>query len=155
MQTITSPEIRSSSKASGPTYRVREFLRDEQFILATVRPDLASSPTIVELLDGRKALIRARLLRHAAATRPVAKAFKVKYEENAEKILQQLKAVSEFLDQWRVEIAESGLAEDGEPMAVREEFVEFLLHYGIDSREPEIPRVALNRFLDEWGHRWF
>jgi len=62
--------------------------------------------------------------------------------------------VLNYLTVWQQELSKNGLAHGGTPMAVREEFVSFLLNYKLDRRQDEIPQGAMCKFLDEWSHRW-
>jgi hypothetical protein len=66
----------------------------------------------------------------------------------------RFRQVVEYIDAHRDALTEAGLARDGEPIAVREEFVGWLLSCDLEASRREIPESALTRFLDEWGHRW-
>ena len=82
------------------------------------------------------------------------KLFVGKYGREAETAYRfRFRLVLKFLETWRAEILQSGLADGARPMAVREEFVDYLLKYQLDPTQNAIPKSALRRFLDEWGHR--
>ena len=82
------------------------------------------------------------------------KLFESKYGREAETAYRErFQLVLKFLETWRTEIVESGLADGTRPMAVREEFVDYLLKYRLDRTQTSLPRSVIRRFLDEWGHR--
>lgn len=137
-------------------YRCRDFIDDEQRLIAAVgERGLGPALTIADV-DGRKLVIPLEPLRDAAgAKHDAAAVFSEKYGGAAgSTCYSRFRLVLDFLDERREEILDAGLADEGEPCAVREEFVRYLLNCDIDEKRKRIPADALYRFLDEWGLRW-
>ena len=136
-------------------YTTRHFLEDEQSLLATS----ALGPKTLKCLDGPDGRLlplptdplRQAMTREAAASR----CFEVHYGAwGASEHERRFRQVVEYIDTHRGELAEAGLAREGEAIAVREEFVGWLLSCDVEASRREIPESALRRFLDEWGTRW-
>jgi len=137
-------------------YAVREFLDDQHRVIRAVGSDLGMPQPILQDPDGRSFFIHTALLRSTGAGRRAAvQLFREKYGPAARSALLRFKLVVDFLNRWQREIARSGFADDGQPMAVREEFLRYLLRYRLQPGNPQIPRSAIIEFLDDWGHRWF
>ena len=107
----------------------------------------------IQLIDGRMHVVRPDLaLKVGMDTQR--ELFVTKYGRGPETAYRsRFLLVLRFIETWQGEIRQSDLADGAEPMAVREEFVDFLLNYQLDAMQEAIPRSALRRFLDEWGHR--
>ena len=130
-------------------YTIRHFLEDEQRLLSTS----ALGPKTLKSLDrpeGRLLPLPTAPLRQAMTReRAASRCFELRDHER------RFRQVVEYIDAHRSELAEAGLVRrDGETLAVREEFVGWLLSCDIEASRPEIPESALRRFLDEWGTRW-
>jgi len=154
----TAPTVIESSRMDpNVVYPVREFLDDQHRIVVSVRYDLRTpQQPFLQDPDGRSFLIHTRLLGSAGAARHATpQLFKDKYGPTAKSALLRFKLVVDFLNCWQREITWSGFADEGQPMAVREEFLRYLLRYRVHPQHPRIPEFAIGEFLDEWGHRWF
>jgi hypothetical protein len=125
-------------------------------LLSRARSELLFPAGPIEDLDGRMLVIQpALLLESARAGGYGAGAFSRKYGPGPGAArLTRFRLVLEFLLESQAEISDAGLACSREPMMIREEFVRFLLNWHLEPRQRRIPRIALSRFLDEWGHRW-
>ena len=146
-ETGPDPEVR---------YSARHFLEDEQRLLAATHPTASSPLHYVDLPDGRllplptDPLRRAMMARHDAAA-----CFSTKYgQELGEEHERRFRAVLDYVESHCGELMEAGLACEGEPIAVREEFLDYLLNCRVEPTPHRIPGSVLGRFLDEWGHRW-
>jgi hypothetical protein len=136
-------------------YTARHFLEDEQQLLAGT--EQAESPLrCLDRPDGRLLPLPTDPLRQAMTTRgEAARCFSVKYgAERGTERERRFRLVLDYVDTHRDELMEAGLASEGEPLAVREEFLDYLLRCRVDSTLRTIPSSALTQFLDEWGHRW-
>ena len=137
-------------------YPVREFLDDQHQVIRAAGGDLRRSQPILQDPDGRSFFIHTAFLKSTGvARRAAARIFKEKYGSAARSVLLRFKLVVDFLNYWQREITRSGFAQDGQPIAVREEFLRYLLAYRVHPGNPRIPRSAIVEFLDDWGHRWF
>lgn len=132
-------------------YSVRHFLEDERRLLAT--SELASRLQCVDRPDGRLLPLPTDPLRRAmTCAADASRCFEARYgARSGGEHERRFRLVVEYIDGHRDELAEAGLASGGETIAVREEFVGWLLSSDVES---SIPESALTRFLDEWGHRW-
>jgi len=115
------------------TYAVPARLR--RTAAPTRRPDLLET---IEVIDGRLVVVHPGLRLAPAGT--------------ADRT--RVNLVLDYLKNRQSELVENGLARCGEPLAVREEFVSYLLNYKLDTLQEEIPQGAMCKFLDEWSHRW-
>lgn len=155
--------LRGHVPSSGPPagadpnipYSVTDFLRDQERLIPDAGTQ-AHRPHVVELSDGRMLVIHARLLQETVdEDHEPGHVFSERYGCGGDiSHLSRFRLVLEFLNHWREEISNSGLGDEGEPMEVREELVDYLLRYSVDPQHPEIPRCALTRLLDELGTRW-
>ena len=133
-------------------YPVRHFLEDERRLLAT--SDRATGALLcVDRPDGRLLPLPTDPLRQAMTSAARAsRCFERRYgARSGSEHEQRFRLVVEYIDTHRDELRAAGLASAGEPIAVREELVAWLLSCDV---EDSIPESALTRFLDEWGHRW-
>jgi len=155
----TQPEQRTPAKRTakqpGPhiAYSVSAFVDDHRKILSKTPHPLADFSATIQLIDGRMHVVRPDLALKVGMDAQ-RKLFESKYGREAETAYRlRFHQVLDFLETWRTEVLQSGLADGARPMAVREEFVEYLLKYPLDRTQTGIPKSALRRFLDEWGHR--
>jgi len=124
-------------------YSVTAFIGDQRQLLSMTGFRTTEHPETVDVIDGRLIVVHQDLRRAH------------KYGSGAEPGDRcRFNRVLNYLATWQLELLKSGLARGGKPMAVREEFVSYLLHYKLDTLQEEIPRGAMHKFLDEWSHRW-
>ena len=137
-------------------YRCRDFVDDEQRLIAAIGKKGLGLAQIIADVDGRKLVIPLEPLRDAAgAEQDAARIFFEKYGGAAgSTCYSRFRLVLDFIDERREEILDAGLADEGHPCAIREEFVRYLLNCDVDEKHERIPADALYRFLDEWGLRW-
>lgn len=156
---VTEPEQSKSpdrmSRQLGPNvaYSVSAFVDDHRELLSKTAHPLSDFSATIQLLDGRMHVVRPNLaLKVGKDTQR--KLFERKYGREAETAYRErFQLVLKFLETWREEILQNGLADDARPMAVREEFVDYLLKYRLDPTQTSLPKSAIRRFVDEWGHR--
>jgi hypothetical protein len=136
-------------------YPVHDFLDDQQRLLGTGQTSRGAA-TGFEDLDGPLHVVHTRRLRTALASDDIPAPFHDKYGDSQEQTYcARCERVVRFLERWRGEIVQSGLAVSrDDPLAVREDFLNFLLNYETAPGETAIPADALTGFLDQWGHRW-
>jgi hypothetical protein len=135
-------------------YSTSTFLDDLGRLLTALGSDAANLPCTIPCVDGRLILLQAELLSDLPSdTRRVVFARKYGAEEGTTHG-HLVQAVLDFLAASRAELVNVGLATDRGELAVREEFVEYLLSPEVSSPSGDIPTGAILRFLDEWGHRW-
>jgi hypothetical protein len=140
----------------GFRYRIKDFLDDERRLIAAGGECPSTDELIVEGLEGRLLVVDAGRLSQALAQDDASASFLEKYgdDQNAARRRRCL-LVIDFLLRWRDEIVECGLASQAnDPLAVREEFIDFLLNYDVTLESDPLPERALTAFLDQWGHRW-
>jgi hypothetical protein len=135
------------------SYDIEDFLDDQRRL---VRGTCVAKDTIVDELEGRLRVIDTERLEQALQSDSATETFHEKYgDEPDEAHCQRCRRVVTFLRQWHREIVRSGLAAgQGSSLAVREEFLEYLLRCSEDVTEPALSVNALTRFLDAWSHRW-
>ena len=136
-------------------YSVSDFLDDQRRILEAVTPGSGRRPCTVDRLEGRMIVMRAPHLSTDSETRQVARgALQEKYGNNAEPVLQRLAMVQDFLDESYPRMVYAGLVQVADNAEVCQEFLAYLLNTRINPTRPGLPEDTLDRFLDEWGHRW-
>lgn len=136
------------------SYQLGDFLDDQRRVMSLTGWRVAFSQDPVELVDGRIRKVYALLLRNALMEYDATKVFFEKYGyEPGECHVCRFSLVLDFLNNHHEELAESGLADEGEPIAILEDFLDYLLKYPIDSKSAKIPSYALIQFLDGWGHK--
>ena len=137
-------------------YALHDFLDDQHRLLSPAKPHLPFSGHTIETLDGRMLVIHlASLLEAARAREHATRVFVQKYGPAAgASRFSRFCLVLDFLGNSHAEISNSGLAENREPIAIREEFVRYLLDWKVGPKQRRLPKSALSRFLDDWGHRW-
>ena len=148
-----SPERMARQPGPHVAYSVSAFVDDHRKLLSKTSHPLSDFSATIQLIDGRMHVVHPDLaLKVGMDTQR--KLFASKYGREGETAYRErFHLVLKFLETWRVEILQSGLADGAEPMAVREEFVDYLLKYRLDRTQTGIPRSAIRLFLDEWGHR--
>jgi hypothetical protein len=135
-------------------YFLDSFLDDLGRVECEAAADGAHLPRTIPLIDGRLHVVRTGIVREVARDRRQA-VFSRKYGPAAEALYRhRFEAIVDFVATRRSELLKAGLAEERDGFAVREEFVEFLLRPDASGTWGEIPKSAILRFLDEWGHRW-
>ena len=135
-------------------YSRLQFLDDCCRLSDTSDKQVPQRPRTIGLIDGRMNVVDLRLARRSSQVEQ-RRLFVRKYGSRVGSAFYfRFRLVLEFLDAYRCEACESDLATSEPSMAVREEFVDYLLRCPLDAHHKEIPKHALRRFLDEWGHRW-
>lgn len=135
-------------------YSVAGFVGDQRRLLDRTGLGEADSPETVELIDGRLIVVHPRL-RLGPKLTELRESFVCKYgflEERAYR--SRFVLVLRFLAATQPELVKNALAQGDEPIAVREEFLSFLLNYRLRTQQKEIPQGAVRSFLDLWSHRW-
>jgi hypothetical protein len=140
----------------GRTYRVDDFLDDQQRIISASRRRSSALKTTVEVIDGRLGLVYTDRLRSALEREECIKAFGEKYGVGSRAAHHcRFLRVIDFLERCHEQIVDCDLgAEEQGLLKIREELLGFLLNYDIGPETAEIPASALGQFLDQWGHRW-
>ncbi len=144
------------TKAVSPNihYSISAFIADQRRLLSRTRFGTTDFPETVDLVDGRLIVVHAGL-RLAPNVPDLREPFTREYGREVESAYRfRFILVLKFLAAWQPELVKSALAQGHEPMAVREEFVSFLLKYKLRVQQTEIPQGVLRAFLDEWSHRW-
>jgi hypothetical protein len=136
-------------------YSARHFLEDGQRLLAKSQPTCGTL-RCVDRPDGRLLPLPTDPLRRAmTASREGEACFSSRYgEELGEEHAQRFRLVLDYVESHCDELTDAGVACAGEPIAVREEFLDYLLNCRVEPARRSIPANALARFLDEWGLRW-
>jgi len=145
------PGAAASLRAARPapvSYPVPEFLEDQRRLLPGEVP--WSGP--IHRPEGRLLQVDARRCRrhlHGAW-----RWFSRRYGRSLGAVrLERFAKVVDFLDEHRDELERADLVRGGGPLAVREEFLSYLLAFPTGADAMRIPPFAIRRFLDEWGHR--
>lgn len=129
-------------------YSVRCFIDDQNRLL----PDHAPWPGVIVRPDGRLLLVDARRCRSRLGAAPRGFARRYGRRLGAARI-ERFALVVDFLEEHRSELVRAGLVAEGDPPAVREEFLQFLLDCRTGPNALRLPPVLIRRFHDEWGHR--
>lgn len=151
------PCLRSTPGDPNMRYPVADFLDDQRRVAAAAKHlDLEDRDTI-PTVDGCMRVIHAAVLREALDLTEVARAFARKYPGSAGRgRLRRFALVVDFLCDRCQQIVHCGIGEEERSsLTVRDELLDFLLEYPVDPEADELPSSALDRFVDEWGHRWF
>jgi hypothetical protein len=135
-------------------YSVRRFVRDEAHLLASCAEGSRYPPASIELPDGRLLPVPTDPLIEVLSASIDALRDGGSAAEVTADHLERIRLVIEFLQHHERDLMDAGLASPGDALAVREEFLDYLLNCDVEPDESSIPSSALNRFLDEWGHRW-
>jgi hypothetical protein len=137
-------------------YSVRHFLDDEARLLSIAESGADAFPDCIDVPDGRLLPFPAHPLREAIESEGSASdTFSRKYgPELGADHLERFRLVLEFIASHQSEMRAAGVAEVGETLAIREEFLDYLLNCDLHSGASRIPDTVLGRFLDEWGTRW-
>ena len=135
-------------------YSVTAFVGDQRRLLDRTGLGAAGFPETVELIDGRLVVVHPRL-RLGPNLTELRESFVCKYGFLDEKAYRsRFVLVLRFLAALQPELVKNALAQGHEPIAVREEFLSFLLNYRLRKQQKEIPQGAVRSFLDVWSHRW-
>ena len=136
------------------TYPVRTFVDDHRQLLCRQDPRAKELASVREFIDGRWLAVRPTLRfdLDAPGTREL---FVRKYGPDAESSFRsRFDLVLKFLADYEIELAKNGLAQGRAPMAVREEFIDYLLQYRLGEKQRQIPEAALRLYLDELERSW-
>lgn len=151
------PCLRSTPGDPNTRYPVADFLDDQRRVAAAAKHlDLAERDT-VSTIDGCMRIVHAGVLREALDSPSVKRAFARKYPGPAAAgRLRRFALVVDFLYDRGAEIVRCGVGEaESSSLSVRDELLDFLLDCRVDPKTDRLPPQALERFVDEWGHRWF
>ena len=136
------------------SYPVRTFVEDHRQLLCRHDPRAKDLASIREFIDGRWLAVRPTL-RFDLDTQGMRDFFASKYGPDSESSFRsRFDLVLRFLADYEVELAKNGLAQGRAPMAVREEFIEYLLQYRLGQKQRQIPEAALRLYLDELERNW-
>jgi len=149
------PLRRSQPASPSPKrYFLASFLDDLHRLASDVAPDVSHLPRTIPVIDGRLHVVPAGVFREVVRERRQA-VFARKYGPADEALYRhRFQSILDFLAAQRRELLSVGLAEERNDLAVREEFVEYLLRLDPGDPSGRIPKSAILGFLDEWGHRW-
>ena len=125
------------------SYSVTAFIGDQRQLLSRTGFRATDHPETVDVIDGRMIVVHPDLRRAPKHGSRADTACRCRFH-----------LVLNYLATWRLELLKNGLAHRAKPLAVREEFVSYLLNYKLDTLQEEIPQGAMRKFLDEWSHRW-
>lgn len=135
-------------------YPRMQFLDDGRRLSDTGAHHALQRARTIDPVDGRMNVVDLRLA-HRSGRIEQQRLFVRKYGSRVgSACYERFRLVLEFLDAYQSQACESGLASSEQGMAVREECLDYLLGCPLNAHPEEIPRHALRRFLDEWGHRW-
>jgi hypothetical protein len=149
---------RAGGSRNGPcpdlSYSLSSFLEDQHRLLSEADPRFSDVSLAIERIDGRFLIVRTEILKEVDDVKR-ADLFRRKYGQHTGKYCHaRFTSLLEFLADRRTALVTAGLAEMNEPMAVREEFVRYLLTSDVGGHRANIPESVIQRFLDEWSHRW-
>jgi hypothetical protein len=144
------------STRGGVRYSIDDFLDDQQRLLATLGEPPSSVKMTIEEIEGRLRVVDVKRMTCALAQGCASEVFVEKYGAGGDATHKcRCLQVVGFLGRWHDKIVESGLAASSiDPLAVREEFLNYLLNYDVAPVDAPLPDGALIGFLDQWGHRW-
>jgi hypothetical protein len=135
------------------SYPVRTFVEDHRQLVCRRDPRAKALASIREFIDGRWLAVRPTI-RFDLDSRDCREYFVKKYgPDSASSFWSRFDLVLRFLADYEVELAKNGLAQGRAPMAVREEFIDFLLQYRLSEKQRQIPEAALRLYLDELDRR--
>jgi hypothetical protein len=137
-------------------YSVQHFLEDEARLLASTQHESSLPPDCIQTPDGRLLPLPTLPLLAALESQDRATdAFLHRYGPDlGADHFERFRLVLDFIASHQSEMKATGLAASREPLAIREEFLDFLLNVSITKDAARIPDTVLGRFLDEWGTRW-
>ena len=81
-------------------------------------------------------------------------ALEAKYGRSADAVMERFTLVQDFLIDGCARVDYTGLGREADKEEVCQEFLSYLLNFHVNPARPGLPEDALDRFLDEWGHRW-
>ena len=136
------------------SYPVRTFLEDHRQLVCRRDPRAKDLASIREFIDGRWLAVRPTI-RFDLESRDCREFFVKKYGRDSESSFRsRFDLVLRFLADYEVELAKNGLAQGRVPMAVREEFIDYLLQYRLSEKQRQIPEAALRTYIDERDRKW-
>ncbi len=135
-------------------YTLADFSEDQRRLVEVHQPTSRGALEPVEDWERRWYPVCVHALRQALVSADPAALFLRKYgHENAAARVRLLRALVGFLHDRRGDLTDAGLAQEGEPLLVDEEFLRYLLDAVRARGSQEIPRYALAEFLDALGHK--
>ncbi len=136
-------------------YSVGDFLDDQRRILEAVEPGAGRRRCKVDRLEGRMIVLQApHLSADPEARQAAGDALQAKYGRYAEAVIKRFILVQDFLIEGCARMDYAGLGREAEKEEVCQEFLDYLLNYHVNPARPGLPKDAMDRFLDDWGHRW-
>jgi len=136
-------------------YSVGEFIDDQSRILDALEPGAGRRRFKVDRLEGRMIVLQApRLSEDPEAREAAGTALQAKYGRHADAVMKRFMLVQDYLIDGCDRIDYAGLGKEAEKGEVCHEFLSYLLAFRLNPVRPALPQDALDRFLDEWGHRW-
>ena len=136
------------------SYPVRTFVDDHRQLLCRQDPRARHLASMREFIDGRWLAVRPTL-RFDLDSQDMREFFAKKYGPDSESSFRsRFDLVLRFLADYEVELAKNGLAQGRSPMAVREEFIDYLLQYRLSDKQRQIPEAALRVYLDDLEYDW-
>ena len=136
-------------------YSVRDFLDDQRRIISAIEPGTVNLPCTVDRLEGRMIVLQAPHLSADPEVRQVARvALEKKYGRQTGAVMQRFELVQDFLIEGCARMDYAGLGRAADREEVCAEFLSYLLNFRVNPAHPSLPEDALERFQDEWGHRW-
>ena len=140
--------------AKDVSYPVRNFVEDHHQLLCRRDPRAKDMAAAREFIDGKWLAVRPTL-RFDLDSRSTRDFFAKKYGSDSETSFRtRFDLVLRFLADYEVELAKNGLAQGRVPMAVREEFIDYLLQFRLSPKQRQIPEAALRLYLDELERSW-
>jgi hypothetical protein len=148
------PPVEGHLPSRNVAYPVQTFVEDHRQLLCRQDPTAEKLAAVREFIDGRWLAVRPTV-RFDLDTEEVRKYFVKKYgPDNESAFRSRFDLVLRFLADYEVEVVQGGLAQGRAPMAVREEFIDYLLQYPLGEKQRQIPAAALRLYLDELDRRW-
>ena len=136
-------------------YSVGDFIDDQSRILEAVEPGAGRRRFKVDRLEGRMIVLQVpRLSADPEARGAAGTALQEKYGRQADVVMKRFMLVQDYLIDGCDRIDYAGLGKGAEKGEVCHEFLSYLLAFRLNPVRPALPEDALDRFLDEWGHRW-
>jgi len=136
------------------SYPVRTFIEDHRQLLCRKDPRAKVLAPVREFIDGRWIAVHPTI-RFDLESSDSREFFVEKYGLDSESLVRsRFDLVLRFLADYEVELGKHGLAQGRAPMAVREEFIDYLLQYRLSVKQRQIPEAALRLYLDELDRKW-
>ena len=151
---LTHPLVEGQSPSRTASYPVRTFLEDHRQLLCRRDPRAKRLASMREFIDGRWIAVHPTI-RFDLESGDSREFFVKKYGSKMESLFRsRFDLVLRFLADYEIELGKHGLAQGRVPMAVREEFIDYLLQYRLSVKQRQIPEAALRLYLDELDRKW-